>query len=298
MKKIFSLLVIFGLAATMQAQTLPNGSLETWQDFTVSGNTFQQPESWNTPNPFTAMAGVTVVTRSTDYYDQPYSARLETKNILRDFTAPGLITLAKFNVNLITTEYSFSNGLALSEKVHTLTGMYKYQGAQNDSASLLIYCYRLNGHKYDTIGMGYSFLHDAADWTPFELTMNYLNDNQPDTFNVLIMSSGAASLNPGSVMFVDSLRINTNVGIINPETPRLAVNSFPNPTSDKITFEVAQASSDRVLTFYDIQGKKLGEVSFPSTSLEVNLKGYPSGTLLYRIVDPKNGMATGSVVKN
>ncbi|MDP2724534.1 MAG: T9SS type A sorting domain-containing protein [Bacteroidales bacterium] len=298
MKKILTLLVIVGLATMLQAQSLPNGSLETWQDFTVGSITFQQPESWNTPNAFTAMAGVTVVTRSTDAYDGTYSARLETKNVIMQFVAPGLITLATFNVNLTTFEYSFSNGLALSEKVNTLTGMYKYQGAQNDSSSLLIYCYRKDGDTYDTIGMGYSFLHDAADWTPFELTMNYFNDHQPDTFNVLIMSSGAASLNPGSVMFVDSLRINTNVGIINPETPRLAVNSFPNPTSDKITFEVAQASSDRVLTFYDIQGKKLGEVSFPSTSLEVNLKGYPSGTLLYRIVDPKNGMATGSVVKN
>ncbi|MFA5416984.1 MAG: hypothetical protein WC341_00860 [Bacteroidales bacterium] len=297
MKKIITLMVIVGMTVAALSQTLPNGSLETWQDYTVNGVTFQQPESWNTPNPFTVMAGVRVVTSSTDAYDGTYSAKLETKNIAGSFRAPGLLTLANFDVDLGTFEYSFSNGLALNEKVNALTGMYKYQGAQNDSASLLIYCYRKDGDTYDTIGMGYSFLHDAADWTPFEITMNYLNDNQPDTFNVLIMSSGVASLNPESVMFVDSLRINTNVGIINPEAPRLAVNNFPNPTSDKITFEVALASNDRILTFYDIQGKKLGEVPFPSTTLDVNLKGYPTGTLLYRIVDPKNGMATGSVVK-
>ncbi|MBU3928086.1 MAG: PCMD domain-containing protein [Bacteroidetes bacterium] len=297
MKKIFTIFFIFCLVSALNAQTLPNASFENWQEFSFPN--YMQPEFWSTPNPFTSQATVTVVTRSEEAYSGTYSARLETKDLVGGmFQAPGLLTLATFNVNLSTFEYAFGNGLPLQEKVLSFTGMYKYEGAQDDSASVAIYCYKKDGDVYDTIGMGHAFLHDVANWTLFEVNMNYLNDHQPDTFNVIIMSSGIGSLNPGSVMFVDSLSVNTNVGVIDLDMPKLVVNCYPNPANDQVTFEVALPSADRVVFFYDLLGKELGKIAFPSTNLQVSLGEYPSGTILYRVVDPKKGMATGSVVKN
>ena len=66
MKKIFTLFTSILLAGMMQAQTIPNASMEVWQDFTSP--TYTQPEFWNTPNPYTAMLGESVVTRSTDAF--------------------------------------------------------------------------------------------------------------------------------------------------------------------------------------------------------------------------------------
>ncbi len=49
---------------------------------------------------------------------------------------------ADFNIDLITQEFSFSGGLFLQDKVTKLMGKYKYTGAENDSASVIIYCFK------------------------------------------------------------------------------------------------------------------------------------------------------------
>ncbi len=297
MKKFFTLFAFLSLAFLLQAQTVPNGSMEIWQDF--SGPSYTQPEFWNTPNPYTAMLGEPVVTRSTDAFVGDYSARLETKSLLLgQFTAPGLITLASFAVNIVTFEYSFSGGMFLNEKVLSLSGRYKYAGASNDSASVLMYCYKKDGELYDTIGMGSLFLHDAAEWTSFTVNMNYLNDHQPDTFNVMLMSSGVESLNPGSVLFLDNLHAETNVGIFDLNANRIQVQSYPNPATDFVTFESSQGSASRVVTLYDLQGKQLGAFSFTGTSTRINIASYSAGTIFYRVTDDENGLATGTLIKD
>jgi len=295
MKKFFTLVASILLAGVMQAQTIPNASMEVWQDFT--GPTYTQPEFWNTPNPYTAMLGESVVTRSTDAFAGDYSARLETKSLLFDqFRAPGLITLASFMVNIITYEYTSTGGIALNEKVLSLSGKYKYTGVSNDSASVFMYCYRNEGGNLDTIGMGSLFLHDAADWTSFNLNMYYLSDHQPDTFNVIIMSSGITSLTPGSVLLIDSLNAETNVGIFDLEANPIQVQCYPNPAGDFVTFDSPESANQRFITLYDLQGKKLGEHPFFEQSVRIDVSPYSSGTLLYRVTDSNNGLATGTLV--
>lgn len=300
MKKFILFFFVASLLTTIQAQTLPNSTFETWEELTALNNqTYLQPVFWNTPNEYTVLTDGPVVTRSEEAFIGSYSARLETRNIYNGmFKAPGLLTLASFVVNISTFEYAFHNGIALSEKVLNLSGKYKYAGVSGDSAFVQIYCYKKEGDNYDTIGMGYSYLHNASDWSSFKVNMNYINDHQPDTFNVIIMSSPAESLKPGSVMFVDSMSIHTQVGVLELGMPTLTINCFPNPTTDHVVFEAAQPSAKRSIKFYDIQGKQLNEIAFPATSVEVSLVDYPAGTLLYRVMDPEKGTATGSVVKN
>jgi len=299
MKKFSTLLILLGFMVSLNAQVLPNADFENWQEVTVATTTFWEPDIWDTPNNFTGQVGTIVVTRSTDAFTGSYAARLETKDVLGGmFKAPGLLTFADFNVNILTFEYTFNGGLPLHAKVFSLSGKYKYAGVSNDSASVLIYCYKKNGELFDTIGMGYAYLHDAADWSDFTVDMNYFSDLQPDTFNVIIMSSGIESLTPGSVMFVDDLSVESNVGVIDLEASRMEVVTYPNPVSEEVTFSTILPSSGRMLYVYNLQGKLLTELPFTGTQLTINIAHYSSGTLLYRVEDPRNGWSTGTIVKN
>ncbi len=298
MKKFFTLVLMMSLVGFLQAQTVPNGSFENWQEYTVVTTTYYEPEFWQTPNAFTGQVGTIVVSKSDDAFQGSFAARLETKDILGGmFQAPGLITLGTFNVNILTFEYTFGGGMATHQKVFSLSGKYKYEGVDNDSASVLIYSYKKDGDDYDTIGMGLAYLHNSSDWSDFNVNMFFLNDHQPDTFNVIIMSSSIESLIPGSVLLVDSLTMHTNVGIIDLNTNPMQVMTYPNPANDQISFETTQPSTKRMVYFFDILGKQLAVVSYPSTTLSVNLATFPSGTLYYRIDDPINGFSTGSFIK-
>jgi hypothetical protein len=286
---IFMLTVLFG-----SAQILPNAGFEAWETF--SG--YEDPQLWNTPNQYTSLIGVTVVSKSTDAYSGDFSAKLETKNVLT-FKAPGLLTLADFTVNIINQTYSFSGGIPLTDRVNKMTGMFKYSGANGDSASIMIISFRYNAESQqtDTVGLGYGFLHDASDWTEFTVNMSPLSEAQPDTFNVIIMSSGSFDLNVGSTLYVDDLSVETLTGIIQLSEELSNVKVYPNPVSDFVKFEIENEGENMELSLFDSSGRQVKKLTFSGKTTEVNLSNFPAGVYSYRIA--KNGklLGSGSFVK-
>jgi virulence-associated protein VapD len=276
------------------AQILPNPGFEIWEPF--SG--YEDPQSWHTPNQYTSLIGVQVVTKSTDAYSGDYSAKLETKNVLT-FKAPGLLTLSDFTVDIITQTYSFDGGIPLTETVNKMTGMYKYSGANGDSASAMIISFRYNeeSQQTDTVGLGYGFLHDAADWTAFTVNMYPWSEAQPDSFNVIIMSSGSFDLNVGSVLYVDELSLETITGVYSLFDETTQVKMYPNPVSDIAKFEVDSETESFELTLFEITGKQIDKLNFSGKTAEVNLANFPAGIYLYKITSKNKILGNGSFVK-
>jgi len=295
MKKTITLTFLLLTVLFSSAQILPNPSFEMWEQFTG----YEDPQGWNTPNQYTALAGVTVVSKSGDAYSGTYSARLETKDLLGGlYQAPGLLTLADFTVNITAGTYTFSGGIALSDKVSKMTGMYKYSGANGDSASAMIISYRHPaGQEIDTIGIGYGFLSDAADWTSFTINMFPMSDATPDTFNVIIMSSGSFDLNVGSTLFVDDLSVETVTGIINLAKESTSVKVYPNPVSDFVKFEMENEGENLELSVFDNTGRQVEQLTFSGKTTEINLSNFPAGVYSYRIADASKLLGSGSFVK-
>ena len=148
MKNYFTLFVLIFCFSLLNAQVLPNAGFESWVDM----GTYEDPEFWNTPNPFTSLTGAVTTTKSEDAAEGMYSARLETLDLLGGlFQAPGLLTYAEFEVDLQTQEFSFQGGLPLQDQVDQLTGKYKYAGAEGDSASVFMFSFRHpEGEEADT----------------------------------------------------------------------------------------------------------------------------------------------------
>ena len=295
MKKYFTMIIAMLLMVSFYAQELPNADLESW----IDSGTYEEPEFWTTPNPFTSLAGVVTVSKSEDAYSGTYSARLETKDLIGGlYQAPGMLTYADFNVDFQTGEFSFSGGLPMTETVDYFSGMYKYTGVDKDSAAVVIISFRHpEGEEADTVGSGFVFLHDAEDWTEFTVKMIPISDNQPDTFNVIILSSGSTELKAGSVMFVDDLSISLITGIEEQSESDLHVDVFPNPVRNEVTFNAHSNDNDRSIAIYDMTGRMVRSVSFNGEKLSIDMSDLPEGVYAYHISRNNSLLKSGSLIK-
>ncbi len=301
MKNLLLLMCLVWAAMHISAQTLPNSDFELWDDEA----SYPSPESWNTPNKYTLLANIYVVEQSTDAYSGSYAASLETKliDVLgTQVLVPGAITFADFAVDVMNQTFSYSGGYFMQQNVQQLTGMYKYQNEGNDSATILMYNFRnREGEAYDTIGYGYTYLHDAEEWTPFEVNMKYINGHVPDTFNVLFMSTTDEGLmdltHVGSHLLIDSLAIHTNTGILNLWEKPIALHVFPNPATTHISFEAVEIAKGRQLILSDPAGRVLLEKEFQNKIINLPLSGFPQGVYAYTVTEGNRIVNSGSFIK-
>ena len=283
------LIVLFG-----KAQTLPNNDFENWEDM---GN-YEEPEFWNSPNQLTVNLGAVGVTKSEDAYSGNYAARLETIDLLGgSLQVPGLLTLAEMSFQGFDG-VSFSGGYFLQENVSRLTGMYKYAGVDGDSASVVIYNFRHpQGEEIDTIGTGFTFLYDASDWTAFEVIMVNNNTHLPDTFNVMIFSSGSEDMHIGSALFIDSLIIETNTGIIDLWNPIAPLHVYPNPAVEMVNFQANEEAAERELFIFDANGRMLRKTDFCNKTVQLNIKAFKPGLFTYSVIEKGRRIYGGSLLK-
>ncbi|MBU1010091.1 MAG: T9SS type A sorting domain-containing protein [Bacteroidetes bacterium] len=266
---LFALLLI-----NARAQEIPNNGFESWENF---GN-YENPTSWNTPNQYTALASVVVVSKSEDAAAGSFSAKLETKTVFGSFVSPGLITLADFVVDIIGNSFSITGGIAMHERPVKIRGIYKYTAVEHDSALLQAYNYKFleNGER-DTLGIAVWYGQPAANWTPFEVDMEYDSALIPDTLNIVIMSSSDAGFIPGSVLMVDSLTLELQTGMQVSLTNDRQLRIYPNPVSDWLSIESQLPLRKAELIISDASGRETKRMALNSRSTTINVSDLPAG---------------------
>lgn len=292
MKNIILLIFLTIFGSLAYAQQIPNNKFDNW----VTVGSYEEPDNWDTPNAELSILGQATVSKSTDAYAGNFSAKLETKNVVLT-DAPGLITLADFSVNIATLEFEIKGGLALKENVSKLTGMYKYSGANNDSASVIIYNYKNTDGAIDTIGVGIKSLGDTGEWTAFTVDMEQISTNIPDTFNVIIVSSGL-NFQAGSVLLVDSLVIETNTGIISLDREKEDISIFPNPATELINLEMKTTSKNRSVFLFNMNGMMVKEVPFNENRIAIGVNDLLPGYYTFRVLEGKVNVTYGSFIVN
>lgn len=302
MKNTIYLICLVILTYSLQGQTIPNADFEEWEQNILPA--YEEPSPWNSPNPFTSFLNAVCVTKSDDAFNGNYSARMETIELevgSTKYQVPGLVTYADFNIDITSGAYTFSGGTLLQKKVASLKGKYKYSPVENDSASVLIYCFRHpEGEQIDTIGVGLKYLHEAQTWTDFTVNMEYYNNHVPDTFNVLLLSTGTFELGympPGSVLYMDHLTIDT---VINSSISEynLNANLYPNPASDKLSIKLDKEGNDRKLIISDIYGREINSINFNGKAIDIDVSNLSTGTYTYRIYNKSKLVVKGTFIKN
>jgi len=294
MKRIFTVLLFSCFLLNLSAQDIPNPGFEVW----IDSVTYEEPESWNTENPLTAGDGVVTVEKSEDAASGAYSARLETKD-MSGFHIPGFLTLGDYTWNDETQTGTITGGIPMTSFVTQVQGQYKYAGVDGDSAALIALSFRHpEGEDPDTVAIVVAFLHDAAEWTDFSFPLQQISPDSPDTFRIYIQSSGLGMPNwhVGSVLYVDdiSISITTNVD----ETKeKSAITVYPNPTTDKVNFELASTENNREIIIFDMTGRMITRSDFTNRKVTIDLDKFPQGLYMYRVKAENKLQEAGSFVK-
>lgn len=268
MLKTLSIFLIFGSILFAQ---IPNGNFEQW--------TSDGPTNWATPN---SPVWPQLVTQSTNAFEGSFAAKGEVKTVL-----PQLIIAPFMQSGEDATGFSYT------QRPAKMTGYYIFSPVQGDRLSIIISFYK-NG---EAVGIGaFAFNNAASNYTAFEIPIQYLTAETPDTciINVTIIGPVQGSdYHEGSFFIVDNFQFSnlpTDVKeeVLAPEKFELNQN-FPNPfnPSTVISFSLP-VSGDVNLSVFNSLGEKVvelvnGTMESGNHKVEFNAVDLPSGIYFYKI---------------
>ena len=185
---------------------IPNGDFESWPP----GN-FDNPEHWDSPNETTQGFPffLTTVEKTTDSHSGEYAAQLTSGSILGE-VIPGLLTLGELVLDEQNPEESEFIGIPFSERPASLEGFYKYMPQEEDFGviGVLLSRYNLELNAKDTIAFGFfQFDGQDEDFASFSVLLDYLSFAEPDSMNVVILSSASPEMQSGSRLIIDDLSL-------------------------------------------------------------------------------------------
>jgi hypothetical protein len=259
--RIVLLLLLVSCFLRIPAQTvIPNAGFESWID---QGN-YEEPEYWDTPNDETVFFPfyTAVVMKSTDHQAGTYSAKLVTQNVFPFGNVPGFLTLGNLDIDLAGLTYSLTGGVPITDMPTHLMGYYKFFPQGGDSCSIGLLLTRFNMGVTDTIGYGYFSTHDTvADWTHFSAWIVYDTVIQPDTMNVMAISSAEeTTLSEGTTLYVDELYLDYTLGW-DENDPEAGISVYQDRETARLIVFLEFPDPESVsLQLYNILGQKMAEI--------------------------------------
>jgi hypothetical protein len=291
LKFFFAVIVIlsFSVMNGVQGQTsVPNGGFETWTSY----GSYENPQYWDTPNATIAFSlpfGTKVVTKSTDRNSGSFSARLESKQLtFPSLVVPGVVTLGTLTIDLFALTYAVNGGVPITDKPTHLKGFYKFQPKGGDSCAIGIGMMHWNGTGRDSVGIGIFSTHDTVNtWTPFYAWIEYVLPDQPDTFNILAISSADSTPNAGTVLYVDDLALDYTTGI-NQNDPAAGIDIYQDREEQQFLvyfdFEKPEATE---IQLYNMTGQVVAGTSVETLVKNhriISCKGFSTGVYVMEIL--------------
>lgn len=261
-----ALFLSFGIIAQ---DTIPNGSFEYW----VGSNI---PANWETTNQFLP-PGIFTIKQVNSSMAGDFAMQLQTVD-LDGSIIPGVATLGTLDIG------SSYGGIPFTERPTNLTGFVKHPSKANEVA---IYIEFKNAG--ETIGFGaWTTTDSIGDFEPLTIPITFLNNLNPDTLNITILTD---PFFPGSLLSVDGLQFNfptTKIEQVNPQN----VHVYPNPCSNTIYVD-HPGDAIKKITITDLNGRlvyteniknALGTIRINTDFLErgIYMLSAVSGTTYYR----------------
>lgn len=196
-------------------EALSDGNFENWTTQVEGEVSFEVPESgwWTSLNMLATVGSPLTMTKSEDAHSGNYAVQLETVAWGDQLTIPGIIASGYFDTNQPIAE-NLMLGRPYSGTPTMLTGYYKYFSADQDTLVMYTSLTKFNTetNQRDTIAEANFTSDQTVDtYTKFELFYDYyITDQQPDTINVLFLTSisGQEFLgHVGSRILIDDIEI-------------------------------------------------------------------------------------------
>ena len=254
-------------------QAIPGGSFDSW-----TSQSIDIPNGWQVATNGNGGSGVT---KSTAHYSGSYSVQLTTQpgtgGGSGNTVEAGMITSGS-----MTQSSGPRGGLPYTRTTDTLSGYYMYTPAGTDSGSISI---NLMAAGVIIGGDNYHFTA-ASTWTYFEIPITA--STTPDTLRIDIQSGSWYAVNPGSVLNIDYLQLNSQpLGINGPITIKNKVIAYPNPANDVLNINCGNATGGITVYIYDMMGKVIEQKSYDKAPSIVTFQvGHlPMGLYFYEVIN-------------
>lgn len=205
---------------------------------------------------------------------------------------PGLINSGTLDVN--NTFNPLQQGKPFTSRPACFEGYYKYSPIFGDSAAIYVKL-ALSGQ---TVGTAYISVTQAVNnYTFFSIPVNYVNSSNPDSINVVLVSSAGSQDNKGrkgSRLWVDEIHIGTcTVGI---EDKAIVLGQvFPNPASNDLTISLAENVSSGDFQLFNVEGKLVKSAFLSSMETTLSLNDLPNGMYFYTLVSQDGKRMSGKL---
>jgi len=197
MKKITLILMTLAIGYIhAQAQNIPNGSFENWEDVSLGFYPDDYPQNSITDD---FEEGATL-SRVTDAQSGTYAVYLKTGiDPVNGDTAVAYILMGEFG------EFGPGGGVPYTEKPDSFSGWFKYDVVAGDTAIALLIFWAEDS----IISMNsYSFTGIQSTYAKFTFPIFYMVDSMPDSMLIAFASSNALNEigeQPGSELYVDNI---------------------------------------------------------------------------------------------
>lgn len=283
------------------SQLIPNADFEEWQQ----EGSFLNPIGWGTSN-FSVLSIITfnpVFQENSDVQSGSSCVKLETveQNISGDIVrVAGLITLGSFDIDLSTRQAVVKGGIPFSKRPSLLSGYYKYSTSGLDSCVMSIFLTKFNQNTKvsDTIGTGLFTSSNQSEWALFEAPINYSSSENPDSMNIVILSSDTSIFDTGSTLFVDNIFLDITSSV-SPFCNKDEITVFPNPAKDILTINL---NSDIFLNVSYSIINTMGQIVLSSKlhfyEESLDISKLAPGVYFVKITSENNLLFTKSIVIN
>ena len=320
MKKWIFLLVAVCSTSLFAQREIENGSFENWKMVPWSGGSYEELGASGTPNllktlndliPISALQLPTQATafKINDATAGAHAIKLVSAIFGNDESflfVPGVVgTVSPDYIETFLDNGSITVSLPFVNKPTKLTGMYKYEPVNGDSAVIEVEIYS------DDLTLATGYLREKyirSEWTAFDINIDYeaiFLEEYPTEIRMLFISSAGYNFDDlmeckgqeGSALYLDDLKFEYgNIGLVEYIMPKVTVKTFPNPVAETAQFEFNEEVSGH-LAFYDMQGRVITSVAVEGNNAKVNLSGLSHGNYIYRLIKGNEILCSGKIVK-
>lgn len=268
------------------AQQIPNNSFENWTGI--------EPESWATSNQeFFGIKFNSVTKDQIDPQQGSNSAKLTVIKIdiplVGSYSLPGVLTLGKLNIDPITQTFSLTGGTPFAGRPLKLTGYYKYQPVNNDRCVFGMGLFKWTNGQQDTLGYGGIYTTITTNtWTKFEVPIDYLSSDTPDTMNIVILNSDPfdGANHTGTILWVDNLSV--EYGTLGIEGIAFAknINIYAEHNARQLVLSSSFAQQENLdIRLFNMAGMEARQWkrSMQQSTEHLDVNNLPTGTYVIRI---------------
>lgn len=315
MKKLFTILALFGVLSSASAQTVAGGDMETWVNYSSSGTALVRPANWfssdslikayylfTTGGPSVFLARCS---KSTTKHGGSYSAAVISTSVdtLPSILANSNITFSLADLMAGKFQFKYPGGTPVTKRViwgHAW--VYHQSVGSTDVGRMNLTAIKAGigaGGSDSTIGSGYMDIPSNSGFQKIDVSINYKDATTvPDRIVISFVPTTKPKPVDGTTIWVDDVTLSDPTGIETPIYNAADIRVFPNPVQNELTIH-SERTDELSVSVFAVNGQEVMRAKVQGTAV-LNVNKLVAGNYIYVVgsADQSHKYASGTFTKN